>query len=53
MLTTAVTSDGIELTTGEEDGGELGMVAIDIDPVDADCEMDVCAAEDMSWHGGI
>ena len=41
------------MTTGGEYGSELGMVAIGIDPVDAGCEMDVCATEDMSWRGGI
>ena len=46
-------SNGIELTTGREDGGEPGMVAIGIDLVDVGCEMDVCVAKDMSWHGGI
>ena len=46
-------SNGIELKTDGEDGGELGMVAIGTDPVDAGCEMDVCAVEDMSWCGRI
>ena len=43
----------IELTTGREDGGKPGLVSISIDPMGADCEMNVGAAKDISWLGVI
>ena len=46
-------SNDIELTTDGEDDGELGMVAIGIDPVDTGGEIDVGVVADISWRGGI
>ena len=44
-LLLGLASDGIELTTSGDDGGEPGRVSIGIDPVDASGEMDVCAVK--------
>ena len=43
----------MELTTGGEDGGGPRRVSIGIVPVDADGEIDVGVATDISWRGGI
>ena len=44
---------GVELKTSEEYFGELKLVTIGINPIGADFETDVGAAEDISWLGVI